>query len=42
MDEVLTESIQRPRLLAQLLATFSALALLESQRFRAQTRVNGA
>ncbi len=28
MDEVFTESIQRPRLLAQLLATFSALALL--------------
>jgi len=28
MDDVFTESIQRPRLLAQLLATFSALALL--------------
>jgi ABC-type antimicrobial peptide transport system permease subunit len=28
MDEVFTESIQRPRLLAQLLATFSVLALL--------------
>ena len=28
MDEVFAESIQRPRLLAQLLATFSALALL--------------
>jgi ABC-type antimicrobial peptide transport system permease subunit len=28
MDEVFTESIERPRLLAQLLATFSALALL--------------
>jgi len=28
MDEVFTESIQRPRLLAQLLAAFSALALL--------------
>ena len=30
IDEVFTESIQRPRLLAQLLAAFSALALLLS------------